>query len=253
LSPARHLTVEISGAEFRDTLLQNGESHIPVPIDRDVDDYMQEFLSKSNIVVKCVNRSNNGNWSCPDYPGHSQFSWQSNKNKLAARCTATNGELNFVSTQPGGDTTGMNISVSGYQNTLKLSPDASNLPAVLSTLFGGRGDTFKKLVQHLREIFPTVGNVSVDTQLQSNNAEILIWPTESMVRRELSFALSQSGTGVSQIIAILTAVMTIENAVLIIDEINSFLHPAAVKALLRILQTEYAQICRLSCAGVLSF
>ncbi|KRB23475.1 hypothetical protein ASE05_12765 [Mesorhizobium sp. Root172] len=35
--------------------------------------------------------------------------------------------------------------------------------------------------------------------------------------------------------------MTIDSAVIIIDEINSFLHPAAVKALLRILQTRYAQ------------
>ena len=35
--------------------------------------------------------------------------------------------------------------------------------------------------------------------------------------------------------------MTVDNAILIIDEINSFLHPAAVKALLRILQTDYAQ------------
>ena len=35
--------------------------------------------------------------------------------------------------------------------------------------------------------------------------------------------------------------MTIDNAIVIIDEINSFLHPAAVKALLRILQTQYTQ------------
>ncbi len=56
----------------------------------------------------------------------------------------------------------------------------------------------------------------------------------------LSFPLNSSGTGVSQVIALLTAIMTVDNAVLIIDEISSFLHPAAVKALLRILQTEYA-------------
>ena len=42
-------------------------------------------------------------------------------------------------------------------------------------------------------------------------------------------------------IALLTAVMTVEKAVVIVDEINSFLHPAAVKALLRILRTEYGQ------------
>lgn len=42
-------------------------------------------------------------------------------------------------------------------------------------------------------------------------------------------------------ISLLAAVLTADRAVIIIDEINSFLHPAAVKALLRILRTEYSQ------------
>jgi hypothetical protein len=94
---------------------------------------------------------------------------------------------------------------------------------------------------HLREIFPTVGNLSVRTRPENGSFEIRIWPTEAMERVELSFPLNSSGTGVAQVIAILTAIMTVENAVIIIDEINSFLHPAAVKTLLRILQTEYTQ------------
>lgn len=58
---------------------------------------------------------------------------------------------------------------------------------------------------------------------------------------ELSFPLSYSGTGLGQVLAILSVVMTTSESVIIIDEINSFLHPGAVKILLRLLQTEYTQ------------
>ncbi len=60
-----------------------------------------------------------------------------------------------------------------------------------------------------------------------------------MERPELGFSLNKSGTGTAQIIAILTVMMTFEQAVIVIDEISSFLHPAAVKALLRIIQSDY--------------
>lgn len=123
----------------------------------------------------------------------------------------------------------------------RLLPNASNLPNVLQMLAGDRGTLFDRLVGHLREIFATVGNLSVRPRPNTNYIEVRVWPTEAREHVELSFPLTSSGTGVSQVIALLTAIMTIENAVIIIDEINSFLHPAAVKALLRILQTEYTQ------------
>lgn len=135
----------------------------------------------------------------------------------------------------------MNVGESSYGFSDRLLPNASNLPTVLHTLNGDKGDKFIRLVEHLREIFPTVGNLSVTTSRSgTNNLEIRVWPTEERKQVELSFPLNQSGTGVSQTIAILTAIMTMENAVIIIDEINSFLHPSAVKALLRIIQTEYS-------------
>ncbi|MCD2178269.1 ATP-dependent nuclease [Rhizobium sp. C1] len=135
----------------------------------------------------------------------------------------------------------MSIGESAHAHAERLTENANNLPSVLLTLQGERGDTFNKLVQHIREVFPTVGNLSVGPVFNNGNIEVRIWPTIAMPRRELSFPLNNSGTGVAQVIAILTAIMTIEDAVIVIDEINSFLHPAAVKTLLRILQTEYNQ------------
>ena len=128
----------------------------------------------------------------------------------------------------------LTIGEAGTGHAVRLAPNAANLPNVLHTLSNERGDVFKKLLAHMREIFPTVGSLSVRSRPDNNNFEIRVWPTEAMERVELSFPLNSSGTGVAQTIAILTAIMTIENAVIIIDEINSFLHPAAVKALLRI-------------------
>jgi len=135
----------------------------------------------------------------------------------------------------------MTIGEAAYGYADRLQPNAGNLPNVLHTLSSERGDAFRRLVDHLREVFPTVGNLSVRTRPGNNNLEVRVWPTEAMARVELSFPLNSSGTGVAQVIALLTAIMTMDNAVIIIDEINSFLHPAAVKALLRVLQTQYTQ------------
>ena len=127
-------------------------------------------------------------------------------------------------------------------NQTKLQSNASNLASVLFALIGESGSLIDDLINHLREIFPTVGNISVGPVARSGDPAqigIFVWPTQAMKKPELRFPLQECGTGVAQVIAILTAVMTCENAVLIIDEINTFLHPAAVKALLRILQSEY--------------
>ena len=105
-------------------------------------------------------------------------------------------------------------------------------------LQGERGDVFAQIVGNIREIFPTIGNMSVTTT-KKNEFEIMMWPTERMERTELAFSLDNSGTGVSQVVAILTVTAMFTQAIIVIDEINSFLHPAVAKSLLRIAQTRY--------------
>ncbi|MGR4844946.1 AAA family ATPase [Rhizobium sp. LARHSG275] len=121
----------------------------------------------------------------------------------------------------------------------KLQPDAGNLPAVLMRMQGNRGDLFNALKQHMRDIFPTVRNLSISSQSESMELEILVWPVLKQQYRELATPLDESGTGLSQVLAILTVAMTMEDAVIVIDEISSFLHPAAAKALVRILESHY--------------
>ena len=129
------------------------------------------------------------------------------------------------------------VGSSGFERAEKLTPNASNLPSVLAALAGDRGDDFQSLVDQVSEIFENVGNISVTTT--PGGFEVRTWPTKRRYATELSFSLNDSGTGVAQIIAILVAALTTPAGVIIIDEISSFLHPAAAKALLRILQTRY--------------
>jgi hypothetical protein len=128
----------------------------------------------------------------------------------------------------------------GVGRAERLAANAGNLPQVLSFLQGERRGVFRKLVGHLREVFSTVGDLSV-VGTASNELEIRVWPTEDIDPSEVSFSLENCGTGVAQVIAILTVMMTSEDAVIVIDEISSFLHPSATKALLRIMQSQYSQ------------
>lgn len=256
--PTVRLCVDVSGNELQDVLLQRGTSYIPAPEGGDPISYVKELLARPNLEFNVVH--NPGRDFQAPYPGHGLFNLRPNAQQHCAVVISKDGELTFHRQIRAEDTTASHVfsvwqtnmfyfsaermtigeSAQGYAE--RLQPNAGNLAGVLDTLKGDRGDVFARLVWHLREIFPTVGNLSVRPKPSAANMiEVRVWPTEAMERVELSFPLNSSGTGVSQVIALLTAIMTVQNAVIVIDEINSFLHPAAVKALLRILQTEYAQ------------
>ena len=128
---------------------------------------------------------------------------------------------------------------SSFGRADRLSPDASNLPQFLLTLQGERAGVFAKLVDHLREIFPTVHGLSVAPLSNNSELEVRIWPSHDMSTPELGFSLENCGTGIGQLIAILGVIMTINNSVIVIDELSSFVRPAAMKALLRIIRTHY--------------
>ncbi|WP_159043539.1 ATP-dependent nuclease [Sphingomonas sp. STIS6.2] len=257
--PLVSLRIEVSGSEIRGAVLENASCIIPAPsgtLNGPVE-YVQSFLDQPLSELDVQHRP--GIEFTAPYPSHGRFSSGSGQ-PMAARLISNNGTLelsphiNREDTLPDTIrhlwTTRMfyfsaerfSIGQTATAHTERLDQNASNLAAVLATLAGDRGDVFDKLVSHLRELFPTVGNLS--TRILPGNpnmTEIRIWPTPARQNVKLSFPLTQSGTGVAQTVALLVAIMTVEHAVIIIDEINSFLHPAAVKALLRILQTDYAE------------
>ncbi len=268
-APEIALTIETSGPEIRDWVLRSGTSQVfPITAEehRNATAFMKAFFERPTLSISVtrapgfVGRNPLAHFSAP-YPSHGLFSDLPAPQHFCARVNTREGVLNIQGSpnNPRQDTLPMLLFDAWKRDMFhfdaermaigqapgdyaeRLAPSAANLTNILHLLHNEHGDGFRQLVAHLREIFPTVGNLSVRTMPGNNNLEVRVWPTEAMARPELSFPLKESGTGVAQAIALLTAIMNIDKAIIIIDEINSFLHPAAVKALLRILQTEYAQ------------
>ena len=133
----------------------------------------------------------------------------------------------------------MNVGQGPIADVRKLERDASNLPSVLNWVRGRLSPTFKKIESHLFDIIGGIESITIVQNAQS--FEILTWIDGQIENENLGFPLNDSGTGVAQCLAILTAAATSKNSIIVIDEINSFLHPAACKRLIEILSTEYHQ------------
>ncbi|SFJ57241.1 Predicted ATPase [Sphingomonas sp. NFR04] len=254
--PRVRLKLQYSGEELKEALLQRGvnEVYIPIPDGQSCQAHVTEILSTQYITTEVTSEPNRD--FSADYPSHGLFT-PNDQSKYFAISRASGGNLNFAPSYGMNDTVPsvlneiwsrkmfyfsaerMNVGTSSAEPAQRLADNARNLPSVLLTLNGDRGTLFQRLVGHAREVFSTIGNLSI-RPVGGGAVEIRVWPTESMEHVELSFPLLNSGTGISQVLSILTAVMTVENAVIMIDEINSFLHPAAVKSLIRILKTQYS-------------
>ena len=119
-----------------------------------------------------------------------------------------------------------------------LAQDASNLPEVLNHLQTSNPARFRRFVEHVREVFPHITAITTRPTAPSQ-AVIEVWdvPTETE-RSDLAVALSASGTGIGQVLAMLYVVVTCHDPqVIVIDEPHSFLHPGAVRKLFAILNS----------------
>jgi hypothetical protein len=125
-----------------------------------------------------------------------------------------------------------------------LDPTARNLAEVLDNLQRNppRFQRFNKLVQ---SVLPQILHITVQ-QAQAPDIqmrEVVIWPVDPVTERlDLTVPLSESGTGIGQVLAILYVVFTSTFArTILIDEPQSFLHPGAARRLIEILRMEYPQ------------
>jgi ABC-type branched-subunit amino acid transport system ATPase component len=130
-----------------------------------------------------------------------------------------------------------NVGVSQSGATGLLSSNASNLPEVLANLQGRNPRRYQRLTDWVRAVFPLVKDVSV-RPAGPDHVEIITWTTDPVLEREdLAVPLSESGTGIGQVLAILYVALTAETPrVVLIDEPQSFLHPGAVRKLIEILK-----------------
>ena len=145
-----------------------------------------------------------------------------------------------------------NLASCFFGDRSELEPDASNLAEVLNQLqLSGKKKLFNRFLMYISTIFPEIGEVSVrpkpiikdssgiNASRRSKELEILIWSKEASEndREDLAFPLSECGTGIGQVLAILYAVLASPAPrTIIIDEPQSYLHPGAAKKLIEILK-----------------
>lgn len=127
----------------------------------------------------------------------------------------------------------------------ELNSNARNLAEVIHYLQNpSNKNIYKKFNSYVNKVFPDIASVSADlkenkNRIGNNECEVLVWSPEAEEQgfKDFALPLSDCGTGVSQVLAILYVVVTAsEPQVIIIDEPQSFLHPSAIKKLIEILK-----------------
>ena len=119
-----------------------------------------------------------------------------------------------------------------FGNNSVLNTNAQNLPEVLALLQSRRTE-YHNFVTAVRRVLPAIKWVSVEASPNNGqHAQIRIWNLEEAERRhDLTLPLSEGGTGVGQVLAILYVVLRSSGNIIIIDEPNSFFAPTCRKGI----------------------
>jgi predicted ATPase len=121
----------------------------------------------------------------------------------------------------------------------ELASDASNLAQVLDLLYRNKA-RWERFFDQVKQVLPQVEAVTfIPSSKEGGKVQARIWNLpESTERIDLTVLLSESGTGVAQVLAILYVVFTSDKPrIIIIDEPQSFLHPGAIRKLFEILNS----------------
>ncbi|TXD63525.1 AAA family ATPase [Ralstonia sp. TCR112] len=131
----------------------------------------------------------------------------------------------------------LNVDRHGFGASGHLRSDAGNLPECLNYFQSHNPDLFDEYNEYVTRVFPNVYRVQATPVQGQTQLEIRVWLVPTKTRRpDISIPLSQCGTGIGQVLAILYVAMSAPMPLTIaIDEPNSFLHPKAVRTLLQIL------------------
>lgn len=132
----------------------------------------------------------------------------------------------------------LNLGECAVTSSQELQSNAANLADVLNQLSSTNPSRYERLMSHVRTIFPHITQITAAV-VGGNRVRIAVWtvPVDSE-RADLSIPLSDSGTGIGQVLAMLYVVVTSDSPrVVVIDEPQSFLHPGAVRKLLEILRS----------------
>jgi hypothetical protein len=119
-----------------------------------------------------------------------------------------------------------------------LEPNAANLVQVLD-LLSRNPSRWQRYFERVQTVLPEIKAITfVPSEQGGGRVRAQLWNIDPDTEREdLAVPLSESGTGVGQVLAILYVVFTSEHPrTIVIDEPRSFLHPGAVRKLFEILK-----------------
>lgn len=211
--------------------------------------YIETILSEKNYIFGTINGGNEINSAQLkglihfDNSTNYKFSYNKHNRQLqyTGNITAPNSYIQLINLVKQrfyffkAERLGIGVSTFGVNQILKS--DASNLPEVLHFLQVDNRTLFDELNQHMKNVFPQIKHIS--TRPTNNSAvEIVVWNEEVTTQRsDLVIPITECGTGLGQVLAILYVVLTSKiPKVIFIDEPNSFLHPGASRKLIEILK-----------------
>ncbi len=269
---AGQVVLAVSGEEIREILLAHGQFNLPIPHGRESDSQqnfqglLEELLRMDEVCFQLS--TENGGWKILRFPAHGLYEckiFDKNRANFASFQVTQDRSRFLFSNVINGELTAeigitvaeglrqriysfraerLNIGSCGVGFNEILQPDARNLAEVLYVLQGSNPSRFKRYNELIRRIFPFIYWISVRPQLGSTGTvEILVWMEDPSTEREdLAIPLSESGTGVGQVLAMLyVAINSALSRVILIDEPNSFLHPGAARKLIDILSKKFPQ------------
>ncbi len=254
----------VSGAELRELLLECGEFNVPVQTgpsfpQQDGHAALAAILSRDETHFTLgLNAfgNNTAGFVVKDYPTHGLYPAANTFWRISPLPDKTGFTVN--GSQSAGQENDFGVIVAsifrnriyrfdaqrvgsgscGFGNNAVLHPTAINLPEVLNILQNNAPllQDFNELVHR---IFPSIFRVSTRPfPNAANSLEILVWTDAPQSRRDdLAIQLSESGTGVGQVLSLLYVALTSKySQTILIDEPSSFLHPAAARKLIEILK-----------------
>lgn len=252
------ISLALSGTELKEILLnQTAELHIPVPIalkDQDQTKYLNSIFARPEICFRFEKHAQGGfqtslassNITLEKTAEHDiRHIYRRNLRDMTFDYAGTSHEK--------GDPTGLianfflnsaylfraerfNLAICNVGTNTELAPNAENLAEVLNIL-QPKKNQFSLYCALVREVLPVVTDVSV-RPLANGRVGIHVKTAEDISDNgDINFLLSECGTGIGQVLAILYVVIfSAFSRVILIDEPNSFLHPGAARRLIQILR-----------------
>jgi hypothetical protein len=118
--------------------------------------------------------------------------------------------------------------------SMDLANDASNLPTVLNSL-QKNPEVYKRFIGRVTRVMPSVRWIA-PVMVSQNEVKLDVWFVDPRTERDdLAIPLSECGTGLGQVVAILYVATVSATGLLLVDEPQSYLHPAAARELVQIL------------------